>query len=109
MFLNDYLDFFWYWLGAGKRLGGLSGNPTAQKKSNSLYEKYDDYIDVYTFEDFMLEIYTKYMDEFDEEHPDLKKYERTKLYAIKSAPVLFDKMKEFLRKNGPEIVKRFTR
>ncbi len=38
MFLNDDLDFYWYWLWAGKRLSGLSGNPTAQKKSDNLYE-----------------------------------------------------------------------
>lgn len=108
-FIKDYLDYYWYWLGAGKRFGGLSGNPTAQKKSDNLYEKYDDYLDVYGFERFIINVYTKHGDEFDKEHPELKKYERTKLYAIKSAPVLFDKMKKFMASNGEETVKKFMK
>lgn len=107
MFLNDYLDYYWYWLGAGKRLSGLSSNPTAQKKSNNLYEKYSDYIDVYRFEDFMFNVYKRHIDELDKEYPELKEFERTKLYDIKSAPLLFDKMKKFLNSKGTEVVKKY--
>jgi hypothetical protein len=107
VFLNDYLDFYWYWLGAGKRVGGLSGNPTAQKKSNNLYEKYSDYIDVYRFEDFMFNVCKRHVDELDKEYPELKEFERTKLYDIKSAPLLFDKMKKFLNSKGTEVVKKY--
>lgn len=107
MFLNDYLDYYWYWLGAGKRLCGLSGNPTAQKKSDNLYEKYSDYIDVYGFEEFILDIYKNHIGELDKEYPELKEFERTKLYDIKSAPILFDKMKKFLNSKGTEVVKKY--
>ena len=108
MFLNDYLDYYWYWLGAGKRSGGLSNNPTAQKKSNNLYEKYSDYIDLYMFEDFMCNVYKRHIDELDKEYPELKKIERTKLYDIKSAPILFDKMKNFLNSSkGANVVKHY--
>lgn len=108
MFLNDYLDYYWYWLGAGKRLSGLSGNSTAQKKSDNLYEKYNDYIDVYRFEEYILDIHEKHIDELDKEYPNIKKYDGTKMYDIKSAPILFDKMKKFLDINGTEIVKKNT-
>ena len=108
-FIKDYLDYFWYWLGAGKRYGGLSGNTTAQKKSDKLYEKYNDYLDVYSFDNYILGIYSKFVDEFDKEHPELKKYERTKLYDIKSAPFVFDKMKKFMASNGEEAIKKFMK
>lgn len=107
MFLNDYLDYYWYWLGAGKRSCGLSGNPTAQKKSDNLYEKYSDYIDVYRFEDFMFNVYKRHIDELDKEYPELKDIERTKLYDIKSAPILFDKMKKFLDSKGANVIKKY--
>ena len=107
-FLNDYLDYYWYWLGAGKRSCGLSGNPTAQKKSDNLHEKYSDYIDVYMFEDFMFNVYKRHIDELDKEYPELKEIERTKLYDIKSAPILFDKMKNFLKSSkGANLVKHY--
>lgn len=110
MFINDYLDYYWNWLGAGKRSGGLSSNPTAQKKSNNLYEKYSDYIDLYMFEDFMFNVYKRHIDELDKEHPELKEIERTKLYDIKSAPILFDKMKNFLNSSkGANVVKHYLK
>lgn len=108
-FLKDYLDYYWYWLGAGKRFEGLSGNPTAQKKEEKLYDKYDSYINVYDFNDNLLDVHSKHTEEFDKEHPELQKYERTKLYDIKSAPERFEKMKKFLKTNGSEIVKKFLR
>jgi len=108
-FLKDYLDFYWYWLGAGKRFGGFSGNPTAQKKYDKLEDKYDSYIDVYHFKDELLDVHSKHYEEFDGEHPELQKYDGTKLHAIKSAPELLEKMKQFLEKNGSEIVKKFLR
>lgn len=38
---------------------------------------------------------------------NLKEFERTKLYDIKSAPLLFDKMKKFLNSKGTEVVKKY--
>jgi hypothetical protein len=108
-FIKDYLDYFWEWLGAGKRQGGLSGNSAAQKRSDNLYEIYDDYVDVYGFEEFIQDVYNKHLNELDTEHPELKKYEGTKLHHIKSAPFLFDKMKKFLVSNGVETVKKFVK